>query len=200
MKLHSRTHRPGLKPVHTHRLICIPCRFSGKAILKCPHCGDDMIDFGNNARPPKRSDDRGWKKFLQIYIDKNCYYRDKILMEYFIWSYEHNAYWRANEMGYTQLKCDAGSYTLADATRIVANANINAVHEVAIPVKETLPNVSLIPYEDYCDTIMVEYFDDVMYTRYDGFGYWGNSKGYSDKHPVFGKKPHWATKVAWYNK
>lgn len=40
-----------------------------------------------------------------------------------IWSYEHDAYWRANSMGYTRHKDEAGLYDRDEAERIVKEAN-----------------------------------------------------------------------------
>ena len=40
-----------------------------------------------------------------------------------IWSYEHNAWWRAASRGYTTDKSQAGLYDLPEAERIVDGAN-----------------------------------------------------------------------------
>jgi hypothetical protein len=42
---------------------------------------------------------------------------------YLIYSYEHDAWWRPNRMGYTRNIGEAGVYDLSDAARIVAHAN-----------------------------------------------------------------------------
>lgn len=43
-----------------------------------------------------------------------------------IYSREHNAWWRQGEAGYTESLRVAGRYSLADANRIVGQANIAA--------------------------------------------------------------------------
>jgi hypothetical protein len=45
------------------------------------------------------------------------------LDEYVIWSFEHRAWWRPGEMGYTESVFEAGLYTKAQADRIVTKAN-----------------------------------------------------------------------------
>lgn len=60
---------------------------------------------------------------------------------YRIWSFEHDAWWRANERGYTRSLDDAGSYETAEASRIVLAARGN---EMAIGiVDDVYPQVIL---------------------------------------------------------
>ena len=51
-------------------------------------------------------------------------------MKYLIWSFEHNAWWRPNECGYTENIDEAGRYEPEDAKRIVANSIL--CEEIAI--------------------------------------------------------------------
>ncbi len=44
-------------------------------------------------------------------------------MEYWVWSIEHNMWWRPNHMGYTNDLSKAGKYNLAQAQRICEEAN-----------------------------------------------------------------------------
>lgn len=53
-------------------------------------------------------------------------------LEYVIWSFEHGAYWRPAECGYTRALAEAGRYSQADAERIIASANIASLNEIAI--------------------------------------------------------------------
>lgn len=43
-------------------------------------------------------------------------------MNYLIWSYDHNAWWRPNECGYTERIEEAGRYTASTAGRIVTSS------------------------------------------------------------------------------
>jgi hypothetical protein len=51
---------------------------------------------------------------------------------YLIWSYEHDAWWKAERRGYTRVLIDAGVYSKAEAEAIVKDANIVAVEEEAV--------------------------------------------------------------------
>lgn len=58
-----------------------------------------------------------------------------------IWSNEHNAYWRANELGYTPNLYEAGNYTLEKAIAICSKAN----YRPDIPPNECIvPSPSLL--------------------------------------------------------
>jgi hypothetical protein len=50
-------------------------------------------------------------------------YRPAPPREWFIWSEEHNAWWRPNSAGYTGCMAEAGRYTFHEADKIVRNAN-----------------------------------------------------------------------------
>lgn len=52
--------------------------------------------------------------------------------EFVIWSFEHGAYWRPAEIGYTRELAEAGRYSKADADRIIASANLVSLNEIAI--------------------------------------------------------------------
>jgi hypothetical protein len=54
---------------------------------------------------------------------------------YVIWSFEHHAWWKAWQWGYTDYLTEAGRYTKDDADRIVTRANQYAAtpHEQALP-------------------------------------------------------------------
>lgn len=43
---------------------------------------------------------------------------------WYIWSLEHNGWWKPNHIGYTPHKSQAGTYTYEEALKIVKNANI----------------------------------------------------------------------------
>lgn len=49
--------------------------------------------------------------------------RKRLNREWLIWSFEHNAWWKPNEMGYTESRDSAGRYTIERATKIVEQAN-----------------------------------------------------------------------------
>jgi hypothetical protein len=43
---------------------------------------------------------------------------------YLIWSIEHSAWWKPNQIGYCDKRENAGRYTLSEASAIVREANI----------------------------------------------------------------------------
>lgn len=49
-----------------------------------------------------------------------------------IWSYEHDAWWRPGGFGYTRALAEAGVYSGADVDRIIRQANVVTVNEVAV--------------------------------------------------------------------
>ncbi len=61
--------------------------------------------------------------------------------EWLIWSIEHNAWWKPNENGYTNVKEGAGRYTYEDALRITKDAN---KHPMAF---RDVPNEAMVPYQ-----------------------------------------------------
>lgn len=47
-----------------NHFVCIKCRIGNKSrqtTLKCPHCGEPMVEVSVTFRIPKKSDDKGWK-------------------------------------------------------------------------------------------------------------------------------------------
>jgi hypothetical protein len=54
--------------------------------------------------------------------------------EFAIWSFKHRAWWRANQLGYTEVLEQAGFYPLEKAIEICARANIDGPNEVIVPV------------------------------------------------------------------
>lgn len=60
--------------------------------------------------------------------------------EFYIWSFEHDAWWRPNEDGYVTDFHAAGKYSLKDATRIVRDANYSFNHGY-----EEMPNEAMVP-------------------------------------------------------
>lgn len=53
---------------------------------------------------------------------------------WYIWSLEHDAWWRADSNGYTEKLEEAGIYETKEATRIVHDANrFGVICEVTIP-------------------------------------------------------------------
>lgn len=50
----------------TSNMVCPFCRKSGKLLLVCSGCGEDMIDIGKRWRVPKKGDDREWKKIMAL--------------------------------------------------------------------------------------------------------------------------------------
>ena len=57
------------------------------------------------------------------------------MKEYLIWSVEHNAWWRANQWGYSPRLADAGQYSKEEAQKIVKSANVGSFNECMIPVE-----------------------------------------------------------------
>lgn len=51
-------------------------------------------------------------------------YQDAGLKEWYIWSIEHSAWWRASHNGYTEDFAEAGLYTYEEALKIVKGANM----------------------------------------------------------------------------
>jgi hypothetical protein len=58
------------------------------------------------------------------------------LADYVIWSYEHDAWWRPHQWGYTPNLAEAGHYNANHAERIVTHANLITVNERAMPLAE----------------------------------------------------------------
>lgn len=48
---------------------------------------------------------------------------------FYIWSFEHNGWWRPGRMGYTPKLSEAGKYHKMEAADICARANINYTGE-----------------------------------------------------------------------
>lgn len=59
---------------------------------------------------------------------------------FYIWSNEHNAWWRPGRMGYTTNKQNAGIYNSEEAEKILEQANVmcneDNLNEIKIPVSE----------------------------------------------------------------
>lgn len=55
-------------------------------------------------------------------------------MKFVIWSIEHQAWWRALWIGYTETLAEAGIYDEAEARKILQQANVVKINECAIPV------------------------------------------------------------------
>ncbi len=62
------------------------------------------------------------------------------MQNYFIWSWEHNAWWRPNSSGYTSDVLEAGVYSYRQALKIVRGANINFNRSTA-----KMPNEAMVP-------------------------------------------------------
>lgn len=58
---------------------------------------------------------------------------------YWIWSLEHNQWWRWNRCGYVSDIHNAGIYVKAEAEEICRNANIAELNEIMIPSVEIFP-------------------------------------------------------------
>jgi hypothetical protein len=65
------------------------------------------------------------------------------MAEYLIWSFEHNAWWGPNEVGYVKNIEKAGRYSLAGAERICLAANTGSIDEAIVPLPETRIPASL---------------------------------------------------------
>lgn len=69
--MHPRTHA-------NYTLLCLTCRYVAKAMLhqadnrRCPNCRAELRNMGKNFKPPRKSDERGWRKV----IDKFFTYKD----------------------------------------------------------------------------------------------------------------------------
>lgn len=57
-------------------------------------------------------------------------------MKYHIWSFEHNAWWRAARRGYTINLTEAGIYEEAEALEICKGANLlpGQINEAMVPI------------------------------------------------------------------
>jgi hypothetical protein len=51
---------------------------------------------------------------------------------YYIWSYEHQGWWKPNRQGYTIFLSDAGEYSAKEAGEICANANRVQIEEIMV--------------------------------------------------------------------
>lgn len=60
--------------------------------------------------------------------------------EFYIWSFEHDAWWAPNENGYVEDFHAAGKYPLDRAVEIVKSANYSFNHGYA-----EMPNEAMIP-------------------------------------------------------
>jgi len=56
-------------------------------------------------------------------------------MRYVIWSFEHQAWWAPNRLGYTELLDQAGQYDDAEAQQIVRDANVVRQEELSMTVE-----------------------------------------------------------------
>jgi len=54
--------------------------------------------------------------------------------KYYIWSNEHQLWWKPQCHGYTENIWEAGQYSKTEAEEIVENANINGVNGCMIPL------------------------------------------------------------------
>lgn len=63
--------------------------------------------------------------------------------EYLIWSFEHDAWWKPRENGYTTDRRAAGAYSYKDALTIVLGANINFNDAQGDP--DRMPNEAMVP-------------------------------------------------------
>ena len=68
--------------------------------------------------------------------------------QYVIWSIEHQAWWPASRVGYVCTLAEAGRFSQAEATTIVAHANYppGTFHECMIPV-EAFADIALQPLD-----------------------------------------------------
>lgn len=58
-------------------------------------------------------------------------------VNYLIWSFEHQAWWKADELTYTPKRDEAGRFTLARAVEICLEANTDGPNRAVVPVVET---------------------------------------------------------------
>lgn len=77
---------------------------------------------------------------------------------WYIWSFEHDAWWMPDSNGYTSCLEEAGVYTAAEAADIVRNANAHGeINETTVPVycfrvhTTTMPFVARSPFDDQVD-------------------------------------------------
>lgn len=57
------------------------------------------------------------------------------MINYYIWSLEHQSWWKPGHCGYTPRIIEAGKYSEAEANKILERANIVDTQEIIIPVK-----------------------------------------------------------------
>ncbi len=60
---------------------------------------------------------------------------------FYIWSWEHNAWWALNERGYVEKKENAGIYSFDRATKICIGANYTFNHGIG----KIMPNEAMVP-------------------------------------------------------
>lgn len=63
--------------------------------------------------------------------------------EFYIWSWEHDAWWAENSRGYTLSKTNAGKYSFEEAYKICAGANYGFNKGT-----QRMPNEGMVPVED----------------------------------------------------
>jgi len=77
-------------------------------------------------------------------------------LNYYIWSFEHNGWWRRNNCGYTSSLRQAGKYTHGNAKQICDNANAYQ------PTNN--PNEEMIHVTDHSRIEVVSIGTDYEYT------------------------------------
>lgn len=59
---------------------------------------------------------------------------------YYIWSYEHNAWWKPDRRGYVVDLKGAGKYTKQEAKEILDGANLVDINETAVKINAFFEN------------------------------------------------------------
>ncbi len=80
-------------------------------------------------------------------------------MKFYIWSNEHQAWWKAYSWGYTKLISQAGVYDEETALEIIENANIRLK-------EDGVPNETLVPatqrYSARSSSPLTTFIDEFM--------------------------------------
>ena len=66
--MRSWIYRHGLVKSH---YVCVPCRVSKKSPVPttCVHCGENLYDAGADFRPPRKTNNREWKKLEILFAN-----------------------------------------------------------------------------------------------------------------------------------
>jgi len=61
---------------HKTNSVCFPCRYTTKGTMKCPKCGNDLIDTGDKWRFPPSHKKSEWRKLMHTIRNHNAYFKN----------------------------------------------------------------------------------------------------------------------------